>query len=285
LYIESDEYINSLNKDLDIKIYQHTQFSDWSMDEKKSLLIPEEEYESKRRLALQSCVPFSGWGSGSTTAVTFQSHAQAVKDQKQCRSCWAFASAAQYELNYYLYKGIKQSQSEQFILDCVSDSIGTCDGGWPTETNKWLGTYGSCPTSSYFGYDAKDTWSCSSCFTTKTPVSKTACLTSASTGYSGTSSGFWNIVAKTAQHVGLSFWMNISNNFFYLSSANPYLYSCDSNNIIGAHAMAIYGEWYNDWLLVKNSWGSSWGNNGYFWLHTGSKTSCNLRADVSFNYW
>jgi len=194
------------------------------MDEKKSLLIPEEEYESKRRLALQSCVPFSGWGSGSTTAVTFQSHAQAVKDQKQCRSCWAFASAAQYELNYYLYKGIKQSQSEQHILDCVSDSIGTCDGGYPTETNKWLGTYGSCPTSSYFGYDGKDTWSCSQCWTTKTPVSKTACLTSASTGYSGTSSGFWNIIANTAQYVGLSFWMNISNNFFLFKFNKIHIY-------------------------------------------------------------
>jgi len=49
--------------------------------------------------------------------------------------------------------------------------------------------------------------------------------------------------------------------------------------------MAIYGEWYNDWLLIKNSWGTGFGMSGYFWLYTGSKTSCNFRGDVSFNYW
>jgi len=285
LYVESDLYINKLNLKHDIPIYNHTKFSDWSMDEKKALLISEEEYESRRRLALQSCLPFAGWGSGSTSFVTYQSHAQQVKDQGECGSCWAFASAAQYELNYYLYKGVKQSQSEQYILDCVGDSIGSCSGGWPTQTNLWLATYGSCPTSSYYSYDGKDTWSCWNCWSNKTPISKTACLTPSSTGYSGTSLGFWNIVANTAQYVGLTYWMNISNNFFYLSSTNPYLYTCDSSNIMGAHAMAIYGESYGNWLLIKNSWGTSWGMSGYFWLHSGSRTSCNFRGDVSFNYW
>jgi cathepsin L len=285
LYIESDEYINSLNADLDIKLYEHTQFSDWSLEEKKSILIPDEEYESRRRLALQSCTPFTGWGSGSSKSVDFRSYAQPIKDQNPCGSCWAFASVAQYELNYYLYKGIKQSQSEQYVLDCVGDSIGNCGGGWPSDTSRWLGTGGSCPTSSYWSYDAKDTWSCGSCWGTKTPAGYTACLTPSSTGYSGTSSGFWNIVANTAEKVGLTYWMSISNNFYYLSSTNAYLYSCDSSALLGNHAMAIYGEWYNDWLLVRNSWGTGFGMSGYFWLHTGSRTSCNFRGDVSFNYW
>jgi C1A family cysteine protease len=285
LYVESDLYINSLNENLDIKIYEHTQFSDWSLDEKKAILIPDEEYESRRRLALQSCYSFAGWGSGSSISVDFRANAQAIKNQGGCGSCWAFASAGQYELNYYLYKGVKQSQSEQFILDCVGDSIGNCGGGWPTDTNRWLGTYGSCPTSSYWSYDGKDTWSCDACWGTKTPTSYTACLTQSSTGYAGTSQGFWNIVANTAQYVGLSYWMSISNNFYYLSSTYPYLYSCDSSNILGAHAMSIYGEWYNDWLLVRNQWGTGFGMSGYFWLNTLSKTSCNFRPDVSFNYW
>jgi len=253
------------------------------MDEKKALLI--DESEMRRRLALQSCYSFGGWGSGSSSFVSYASYAQPIQNQGSCGSCWAFASASQYELNYYLYKGISQKQSEQYILDCVGDSIGNCYGGWPSDTNRWLGTYGSCPSSSYFSYDGKDTWSCYSCFSSKTPTSKTACITQASTGYTGTSLNYWNIIVNTAQYVGLTYWMGISNNFYYLSNSYPYLYSCDSSNIIGYHAMTIHGEYYGDWLYIKNQWGTSWGNNGWFWLYSGARTSCYFQADVSFNYW
>jgi cathepsin L len=248
----------------------------------------DEQVETRRRLTLQSCYPFAGWGSNKpTTFVSFQNYSQPIKNQGACGSCAIFAGVAQYELNYYLYKGVCQSQSEQYILDCAGDDVANCQGGWSSNVNKWLGTYGSCPSSCYDDYDGKDTWSCSLCSCHKTPISKTACITSTSTGgYLGTSLEYWNIIANTAQYVGLSYVQQISNNFYYLSSTNPYLYECDINNILGSRAMTIYGEYYGNWLLIKNSYGVNWGNQGWFWLNINARTTCMSKyPDTSFNYW
>jgi len=38
LYIESDQYIKSLNLKMDILVYEHTMFSDWSIEEKKIII-------------------------------------------------------------------------------------------------------------------------------------------------------------------------------------------------------------------------------------------------------
>jgi len=251
---------------------------------KKSILIQPRELETRRRLYASSCSPFAGWGSGSIIENSFKSYAQAIQNQGSCGSCWDFASIGQYELNYYLYKSIKQKQSEQYLLDCTDNKIiGNCSGGWPSLSNLWLANYGSCPSSYYYAYSGNDMSTCYSCFGTKTPVGYSSCITSSSTGYSGTSDNFWNIVVNAAQYVGLTYWMGVSNDFFYLSSLYPYWSSCGT--IIGYHAMSIYGQSYGNWLLVRNQYGSSWGDSGYFWLSKASKISCDFKADVSFNRW
>jgi len=286
LYMESDTYIKSLNEKLEKPVYSHTKFSDWSMEEKKSILINENYL--RRRLQSSGCILSSGFannGSASTNNKTFVAYAQPIQDQRSCGSCWDFSSIAQYELNYYLKKGIKQKQSEQYVLDCVADTIGTCNGGRPGATNAWLGSSGSCPSTSYRTYDALDTVSCTTCLSNKTPAGKTYCINQYSTGYIGTSLNFWNIVANAAQYVGLSFGMAVSNNFYYIGSSNPVLPSCDSNNILGYHAMAIYGQSYGKMLYVRNSWGTRWGMNGYFWLNSTARTSCNFQSEVSYNSW
>jgi C1A family cysteine protease len=290
LYISSDEYINELNENSnDGAIYNHTKFSDWSIFEKKAILLTVEQVEGqhgrRRRRMLANCYSFAGWGQGVSGSVSYRSYAQPIQDQGDCGSCWDFSSIAQYEFNYLKYKGVSQKQSEQYVLDCVSDSVGNCaDGGFPDLTNRWLAESGSCPCSSYYTYDATE-YACEACWSSKTPTSYVACITQSSTGYATNSNTFWSIIANAAQYVSLSIGMLISNNFYYLSSSSPYLYSCDTNNIIGGHAMAIYGvDASGNNMLVKNSWSTDWGDGGYFWLSKTTKDSCDL-GDFSFNYW
>jgi len=243
----------------------------------------DKEYEEYKRRMLISCYSFAGWGSGVvTTSSNFKSLSQPVQDQGSCGSCWAFASLSQYELNYRRYKGISQKQSEQYLLDC--GVYGDCGGGGVVRTNLWLGTYGSCPQSSYFSYDAKDIWSCQSCKTSLTPISNVACMTKESTGYEGTSYEKWKVITNAALNVGLSFSMSISNNFYYLSGDNVYLYECDNSHLVGIHAMSIYGT-NGLSVYVKNSWGTDWGSNGWFSMYYTARTSCLLNDYVTFNYW
>ncbi len=51
-----------------------------------------------------------------------------IRDQGQCGSCWAFASAAAYEASYAIQNNLNVDASEQHILSCSNG--GTCKGGY-----------------------------------------------------------------------------------------------------------------------------------------------------------
>jgi len=251
---------------------------------KKSILISSPEELHRRLQTSSSCLNFAGFGSGSSTSNSFANYSQPIQNQGSCGSCWDFSTIAQYELNYYLYKNIKQKQSEQYILDCTDNTIvGSCAGGYISQTSLYLANYGSCPSSQYWTYDGNDGYSCYNCWSTKTPIGKCAWITQSATGYTSTSDGYWNIIANAAQYVGLTIGMAVSNDFYYVSSSYPYYTGCGT--IIGYHAMAVYGQYYGNYLLLKNSWGTSWGSNGWVWLSKSSKVSCQFQNYVSFNYW
>ena len=89
--------------------------------------------------------------------------------------------------------------------------------------------------------------------------------------------------------IAMSFGMGLDSTFWNVGGNNAEYYGC-SEGISEYHAMAIIGsditssDGSSGKLLVRNSWGTNWGNNGYFWLSSEAAESCQF-GSLSWNSW
>jgi C1A family cysteine protease len=99
--------------------------SDWTEAEYSRLLTytpytPEEDavYASFEENAVPNAVDWVSAGA-----------VNAVKDQGQCGSCWAFSAAGTMESAVKIKSGTLYNFSEQQLVDCSTANYG-CNGGW-----------------------------------------------------------------------------------------------------------------------------------------------------------
>jgi C1A family cysteine protease/putative hemolysin len=201
-----------------------------------------------------------------------------VKDQAGCGSCWAFAAVGQTEAILNLAASdpsLDEDLSEEYLVsDC--SSTGTCCGGWHSSALDFIRTQG-IPDEACLPYVSGSCGCSGSCSTACSYRSNENCANSTCsqrcTGYSGRLSridaygsvGSNPTVIKQAliTYGPLSVAIDISNQD---GSFNPQtgVYSCARNGSVN-HSVVIVG--YNDpgkYWIVKNSWGSTWNDHGYF---------------------
>lgn len=100
-----------------------------------------------------------------------------------------------------------------------------------------------------------------------------------------------DVQASQYQNVTASNMMSLAERspFVALISADPGfmnyksgIYACNSittiNNI--NHAVTIVGYDSNGNYLIKNSWGTTWGNQGYGWVNASPNSNCGLNLVV-----
>jgi len=178
-----------------------------------------------------------------------------VKNQGQCGSCWAFATTGSLECRYAIAKGTLTSLSEQQLVDC-STSYGNygCNGGWWYNAYKYIEATGGLCTEAAYPYTAKDgTCKASSCGTKyddmmnyySVPADNAADMETAA------ASGCMAVGVEADQ----------SSFQFYSSGVLTGL--CGTNidhgvTVVGYGTMSGTNYW-----TVKNSWGTSWGMQGY----------------------
>ena len=186
-----------------------------------------------------------------------------IQDQGACGSCWAFSATASFETRYKLSQKEKLTKlSEQEVLDCTSDQYG-CNGGWYTDAFDMLKSTYFCTEDSY-PYETKK----GKC------RSDTCDQVAEDSGYKlvKDEEGLYD-----ALHDGpISIAVDAST---WSSYQGGVLTECGTGM---NHAVVIagYDKKSNAWI-IRNSWGSSWGEDGYIRVIYG-ENMCNLNYKSAY---
>jgi len=191
-----------------------------------------------------------------------------VKDQGQCGSCWAFSTTGSMEGAWQIGSGKLQSLSEQQLVDCSKNGNAGCNGGSMELGFAYEEGVNVCSESSY-PYTARD----GSC---KASSCTTAIPQGGITGYK-TVSQSTSSLKSAIQQGPVSVAIEADQMSFQLYNGGTITSGCGTNLDHGVLAVG-YGDSY---FKVKNSWGASWGMNGYVQISTSGNT-CGIHSDASY---
>ncbi|KAK8897620.1 hypothetical protein M9Y10_015582 [Tritrichomonas musculus] len=201
----------------------------------------------------------------------------AIKDQAQCGSCWAFSAVCTCEAAYAIKTGTLLSFSEQNLVDCVTSCYG-CSGGNPSYAITYVvdNQKGQFNSEEDYPYKAVD-GTCS--YDSSKAIGK---VTSYHSIFFHLETDLFN---KLVEYGPVSVAIDASLASFHSYSSGIYQDSSCSSWFLD-HAVACIGygsENGTQYWIVRNSWGTSWGEQGYFRLLRGSNM-CGIASSAVVAY-
>ncbi|XP_059155052.1 digestive cysteine proteinase 1-like [Physella acuta] len=201
-----------------------------------------------------------------------------VKDQASCGSCWSFSATGAMEGAYFLKNGHLERLSEQQLVDCSWGFANTgCDGGFQRAAFEYTMQNGGIASEEQYGHYLAIDGFCRS--RVVQPVVQLANYTDLPEGDLGALKlAIFNkgpvSVSIDASQDSFTFY---ANGVYYEPNCKKRPKDLD-HSVLAVGYGTMNGQ---DYWLVKNSWSTYWGNDGYI-LMSQKDNNCGVASDAVF---
>lgn len=264
-------------------------FSDVTDDEFRSLYLMESQECSATRTSSSEIMSSSSLIEDLPKSIDWRTQGvlTPVKKQGHCGSCWTFSTTGTLEAHYCLqdpsldcpkWTGL----SEQQLLDCASayDNHG-CNGGLPSHAFEYIKNSQGIATESDYAYHGGEG-----------PCNATSTAFRVADVYNVTEGDEEDLVRSVATVGPVSVAFDVSpslkqyiHGVYDSFNATSNSSDCSTDPMKVNHAVVAVGYGLTDksepFYIIRNSWSSNWGMEGYFWFKRGENL-CGISDCASY---
>lgn len=212
---------------------------------------------------------------------TQQGWVSRVMNQGYCGGCWAFSALGAWEGQIAKKTGQLVKLSEQNLIDCNVDSQ---DGNWGCRGGDMKTVYEfimakgrGINAASYYRYKGRGKYNCA-----YNPQKSFGTIQD----YVEVETGNETLLMQALAHVGpLAIAVDASSESFQSYQDGVYDDKIACTDQVN-HAVVLVGYGTdlngNDYWLIKNSWGTSFGENGYMKIARNRENLCGVASEISY---
>jgi len=199
------------------------------------------------------------------------------KDQGICGSCWTFGTTGTLEGAFFVKTGKLLSLSEQQLVDCAwTEGNSACDGGEASGALQWIMDNGGIALEQTYRYIMLDHFCNTEDRSSGVQIK----------GYVNVTSGDEDALTDAISQQPVAIAIDASHPSFTFYSEGVYNEPKCLNGVddLDHEVLAVgFGtEDGQDYYLVKNSWSTYWGDEGFIKMSRNNKNQCGIATAANY---